>query len=335
MIAAYLIFGIFMIVLVSMLISRNRAAMSEQMIHTLLLVALVIYLGSFILIVFFIIFIYRALNQIVTAAASYAKGDYSVPLDIERSDEIGQLGIAMNFMAQKLNDLEEDQRKFISNVSHDFRSPLTSIKGYAQAIEDGTIPPELQNKYLDVIIFETERLSKLTENLLELNKYGAKGFFLEIRSFDINELIRQTVGIFEGSCREKRITLEVDLVPGVCMVKADPGRIDQVLHNLIDNAIKFSEPDSTVTISTVAKNEKIFVSVRDSGIGIPKSSQSRIWERFYKTDLSRGKDKKGTGLGLSIVWEIIHAHKENINVISTEGVGSEFIFTLTPSKETV
>ena len=105
-------------------------------------------------------------------------------------------------------------------------------------------------------------------------------------------------------------------------------KIQQVLYNLIDNAIKFSNPDSTITIETTEKNEKVFISVKDTGIGIPKDSLKKIWERFYKTDLSRGKDKRGTGLGLAIVKEIISAHNENINVISTEGVGTEFIFTL-------
>jgi signal transduction histidine kinase len=112
-------------------------------------------------------------------------------------------------------------------------------------------------------------------------------------------------------------------------VTADSSKIDQVLHNLIDNAVKFSNYDSTITIETTARNGKVFVSVKDTGIGIPKDSLNKIWDRFYKTDLSRGKDKKGTGLGLSIVKEIIHAHHENINVISTEGIGTEFIFTLT------
>ena len=106
------------------------------------------------------------------------------------------------------------------------------------------------------------------------------------------------------------------------------GKIQQVLYNLIDNAIKFSHPDSKITIETTSKYEKVFVSVRDTGIGIPKDSLKKIWERFYKTDLSRGKDKKGTGLGLSIVKEIIQLHGENINVVSTEGVGTEFIFSL-------
>ena len=138
---------------------------------------------------------------------------------------------------------------------------------------------------------------------------------------------------FEGICNEKHISIELILSGQKLYVTADMAKIQQVIYNLADNAIKFSHPDSSITIETTEKNEKVFVSVKDSGIGIPRDSLKKIWERFYKTDLSRGKDKYGTGLGLSIVKEIIQAHGENINVISTEGVGTEFIFTLPLAKE--
>ena len=134
--------------------------------------------------------------------------------------------------------------------------------------------------------------------------------------------------MFEGRCKEKCLSFDLILTGDELYVKADSAKIDQVMHNLIDNAFKFSNADSVITIETTLRNGKVFVSVKDRGIGIPKDSIGRIWERFYKTDASRGKDKKGTGLGLAIVKEIIHAHHENINVISTEGVGTEFIFTL-------
>ena len=231
-------------------------------------------------------------------------------------------------MAAELSTLEEDQRKFIANVSHDFRSPLTSIKGYIEAIMDGTIPHEMQDKYLNIILFETERLNKLTQSMLELNKYGKKGTMLDISSFDINNTIKLVAQSFEGICQEKKISFELILTGETSFVLADMSKIQQVLYNLIDNAIKFSHTGSTITIETTEKNDKVFISVKDTGIGIPKDSIKKIWERFYKTDLSRGKDKKGTGLGLAIVKEIVSAHNENINVISTEGVGTEFIFTL-------
>jgi len=186
----------------------------------------------------------------------------------------------------------------------------------------------MQDKYLNIILFETERLNKLTKSLLELNKFGSHGTMLDITDFDINHTIRMTVQTFEGRCMEKRITFNLILTGEKLFVSADMSKIEQVLYNLIDNAIKFSHTDSAITIETTEKNDKIFVSVKDTGIGIPGDSIKKIWERFYKLDASRGKDRKGTGLGLSIVKEIITAHNQNINVISTEGVGTEFIFTL-------
>ena len=173
---------------------------------------------------------------------------------------------------------------------------------------DGTIPVEMQDKYFKIILFETERLTDLTQDLLTLNQFDTKNMLLDKTSFDIHEVIKNTAATFEGTCTGKRI--------------------QQVLYNLLDNAIKFSPNDSEIIIETTEHNEKVFVSVKDHGIGIPKKSLNKIWERFYKTDLSRGKDKKGTGLGLSIVKEIIQAHKQNINVVSTEGVGTEFTFSL-------
>ena len=283
---------------------------------------------ALIILLTFIFAVYRPLQVIIRAARNYADGNFDTALEMERQDEIGTLADTLHFMALELNALENDQHKFVSNVSHDFRSPLTSIKGYAQAMADGTIPAELQGKYLDVIIFESERLEKLTQSLLELNKYGTKGTYLDLSVFDLNALIKRTLLMFEGRCKEKMVSFHLILTGEELYVKADSAKIDQVMHNLVDNAFKFSHSNSEITIETTLRNEKVFVSVKDQGIGIPKESIGRIWERFYKTDVSRGKDKKGTGLGLAIVKEIVHAHHENINVISTEGVGTEFIFTL-------
>lgn len=285
-------------------------------------------LVGFLLFLLFIHEIYWPIYIMNKAAKSYADGDFSKQIPIHRNDELGYLSASFNYMANELNTLETDQRKFISNVSHDFRSPLTSIKGYVEAMLDGTIPPEMQEKYLNIIVFETERLSKLTQGLLELNKYGSHGSMLDVSNFDINQMIKSTCLTFEGICKEKRISFHLILTGENLSVKADESKIQRVVYNLIDNAIKFSHHDSEITIETTEKNGKVFISVKDTGIGIPKESLSKIWERFYKTDLSRGRDKKGSGLGLAIVKEIIQAHDENIDVISTEGVGTEFIFTL-------
>lgn len=287
------------------------------------------------LLLFYLTFVYLPVRKITGVAKSYAKGDFEPVVEVHSNDELGLIANTMNFMANELNTLEEDQRKFISNVSHDFRSPLTSIKGYVEAMQDGTIPPELQGKYFDIILFETRRLTKLTQGILDLNRYGHRGIRLDLADFDINQMIRNTILTFEGTCEKKGLTFDLVLTGQELFVTADMTKIQQVLYNLIDNATKFSHNNSTIKIETSIKNEKVLISVKDSGIGIPADSVNKIWDRFYKTDLSRGKDKKGTGLGLSIVKEIIQAHDQHINVISTEGVGTEFIFTLPLSKKEV
>ena len=272
--------------------------------------------------------IYYPMKKITTAASEYAIGNLSYQIDLDTDDEFGRLADAMNLMARELNEMETYERKFIANISHDFRSPLTSIKGYVEAMMDGTIPVEFQEKYFKIVLFETDRLKKLTEELLTLNSFGSKRGMLEITTFDINAVIKSTAAAFEGRCRDRKISIDLLFEEWHQPVKADMGKIQQVLYNLIDNAVKFSNDNSTIEVETTVRHEKVFVSVKDHGAGIPKESQKKIWERFYKTDSSRGKDKRGTGLGLAITKEIIQAHNEHINVVSTEGVGTQFSFSL-------
>ena len=292
------------------------------------IVFLVIYLLSFSILLGVHYFVYRPLRKITEAVKQYASGNLEHEIHINTEDEIGYLSASLNYMSSQIRDMNDYQKKFIANVSHDFRSPLTSIKGYVNAMADGTIPTELYDKYLKIILFETERLTDLTQDLLTLNEFDTKELLLDKSGFDIHEIIRNTAASFEGTCTSKKISIELLFASKVLPVYADKRKIQQVLYNLLDNAIKFSNPDSIVSIETTERSGKVFISVKDFGIGIPKKSLNQIWERFYKTDLSRGKDKKGTGLGLAIVKEIMKAHGENINVVSTEGVGTEFIFSL-------
>jgi len=292
----------------------------------------VIWILSLTFLVIFTLFVFMPLKKITKAANAYASGDFKHKFSVPGHDEIGTLAATLQYMAHELDKSKDYQKKFIANISHDFRSPLTSIKGYLEAILDGTIPPEMQEKYLNIVIHETERLSKLTNSLLTINSYDNNGNYLEISNFDINTAIKEALNTFEGTCSKRKISFELTFSNHVQMVKGDIGKINQVLYNLIDNAVKFSSNNSFIHISVTEQGGKVMVSIKDSGIGIPKDSLSKIWDRFYKTDLSRGKDKKGTGLGLSITKEIIQAHNENINVISTEGVGTEFIFTLAKGK---
>lgn len=294
---------------------------------------IILLLLSLIILIFFTEMVYIPLRKITYATEQYAEGNMHYEFQVESDDEIGYLAACLNYMASQIAGAEDDQKKFVANVSHDFRSPLTSIRGYLEAMLDGTIPPEMHEKYLTIVLNETERLTKLTNSLLTLNNLNTKGMLLEITDFNINQVIRNTAASFEGTCKSKTIAIELVLTGAEMYVNADMSKIQQVLYNLIDNAIKFSHHDSVIRVETSLKKKKLFVSVKDTGIGIPKDDLKLIWDRFYKSDLSRGKDKKGTGLGLSIVKEIINAHHENINVISTEGVGTEFIFSLKPSDE--
>ena len=301
---------------------------ADSMLNISYMLLVILIVLSMIILLFFTEYVYRPLRRIIAAAEQYALGNMRYPISIEREDELGYLSASLGYMAETIARAEDDQKKFIANVSHDFRSPLTSMRGFLEAMLDGTIPPERYEHYLHVVLGETDRLTKLTNGLLTLNNLNTGGILLQRTDFDINAVIRSVAASFEQTCRDRKIGIQLVLTGRILYVNADLEKIQQVLYNLVDNAIKFSRPDSEITIDTTEKGDTVFVSVRDNGIGIPKEDQSLIWDRFYKTDLSRGKDKKGTGLGLSIVREIIRAHNENINLVSTEGVGSTFTFTL-------
>lgn len=304
----------------------------EEVLGPVFVIFIILFLASLSVLVLFSFTVYRPLKKITKGAQEYAVGNLKYNIPVTSDDEMGYLATTLNYMSDEMNKMGESQHKFVANVSHDFRSPLTSIKGFIEAILDGTIPPEFQEKYLKIVVGETERLEKLTQSLLTLDKLDTKGRPIHKSNFDINKTIKNTAASFEGICRTKKITIELHLQSDNLYVTADLEQIQQVLYNLIDNAIKFSHNNSIIKVETSERHGTVFVSVKDTGIGIPKESLKKIWDRFYKLDSSRGKDRKGTGLGLSIVKEIITAHNQNINVISTEGVGTEFIFTLEKSK---
>lgn len=312
---------------------KDIEASCNSMLNISYITLVILLLLSLIILIFFTEMVYIPLRKITHATEQYAAGNMHYEFQVESDDEIGYLSACLNYMASQIAGAEDDQKKFVANVSHDFRSPLTSIRGYLEAMLDGTIPPEMYRKYLEIVLNETERLTKLTNSLLTLNNLNTKGMLLDRTDFNINQVIRATAASFEGTCLKKTIAIELILTGDEMYVHADVEKIQQVLYNLLDNAIKFSHHDSVIKVETSLKKNKLFISVKDTGIGIPKEDLKQIWDRFYKSDLSRGRDKKGTGLGLSIVKEIINCHGENINVISTEGVGSEFIFSLPLSAE--
>lgn len=304
----------------------------STLVQTMQIFFFVIFAMTYLMIFMYKWYIYRPLQSIIKGASEYANGNLTYNIPVKSDDELGYLANTLNYMSDEMNMTGEFQRKFVANISHDFRSPLTTIKGYVEAILDGTVPPEFQEKYLRIIAAETERLEKLTQSLLTLNEMDIKQRMMEFKPFDINETIKRTAEFFEGACNSRKIRLELILSGKELAVNADEEKIQQVLYNLLDNAIKFSPDGSVITMETTKKNGKVFVSIKDRGEGIPKESISKIWDRFYKSDVSRGRDRTGTGLGLSIVKEIINAHQQHIDVISTPGVGTEFIFTLEKAK---
>ncbi len=272
----------------------------------------------------------KRLSQV---ANEYSKGNLDERTDIHSSDEIGQLAESMEYMADELAKLEDYRRDFVSNISHDFRSPLTSIKGYIEAMKDGTIPPEKQERYLDIVLNETQRLTKLTQGLLELNKLESYGPYLKLSEFDIIDVIKSTLNTFEIKGIERQVAIYLNNHAENTVVTADKTKIQQVIYNLIDNALKFTPDGKRIFVTVTETEDKLHVSVRDEGMGMDEEMQKKIFIRFYKGDPSRGKDKTGTGLGLAITKEIIKAHNEVITVTSKVGEGTEFVFTLSKAKK--
>ncbi len=277
--------------------------------------------------------IIRPIKHLSNVARDYSEGNFDVETGIKSKNEIGQLADSMEYMAGELSKLEQYRHDFVSNISHDFRSPLTSIKGYVQAILDGTIPPEKQERYLNIVLDETQRLTKLTQGLLDLNHLEIYGPYLKMSDFDFIEVVKSTLNTFEIKCIDKGLAIYLNNHAENTIVTADQTKIQQVIYNLIDNAIKFTPSGKRIHVSIYETNDKLYVAVQDEGIGMSEDTQRRIWTRFYKGDSSRGKDKQGTGLGLAITKEVIKAHNETIEVSSVEGQGSKFVFTLTKAKQ--
>lgn len=306
---------------------ENIFSSQQEILNIVYITGLIIFLLSLIILLVFYIIVYLPLRRITVGAMKYAEGDYSYHIRTKSQDEMGYLAETLNFMSEEIAKSDDYQRQFVANISHDFRSPLTSIKGYLEAILDGTIPREMEDKYLKRLITETERLTKLTRSMLTLSSSEQSGMLIRT-NFDINRMIKEVCASFEMSCKKSNKSFELIFAAKKEMVYGDYSKIQQVLYNLTDNAIKFSNAGSSIEIRTGQRGSKVFVSIKDSGIGISKRDLQKIWDRFYKTDQSRGKDKQGTGLGLAIVKSIINAHGENIDCVSTEGVGTEFIFSL-------
>ena len=266
------------------------------------------------------------MNHIVQC---YSKGDFSQRIPVQGKDEASQLGRSFNEMADQLKNLEVTRQSFVANVSHELRSPLTSMKGFLEAMMDGTIPPEEHDHYIDIVLSETRRMTAMVNDLLDLARIESGIITINYEVFDINELIRRTLITFEARISEKRMELDVRFANEQSFVYADSNQISQVLRNLIDNAIKYSPEGRTLLVSTYALRKEVYVTIRDTGVGIPAEDVPHIFDRFYKVEKAHTPSPQvGSGLGLAIVKKIIEAHGQSITVKSARGKGTQFTFTL-------
>ncbi len=267
-------------------------------------------------------------NQMKKAAEAITKGDFSQEIHITSHDEVGELARSFNEMAKELQAVDTLQSDFIANISHDFRSPLTSIKGYVEAMLDGTIPEDQFTKYLSIVLQEANRLTKMTNNVLDLTKMENGQIELHLVNFDINEMIVKLALSLEQRIEEKNIQMQFQFLQEKLFVNADLDLIQRVVYNLLDNALKFTEEGDSITVETSIVARKAYIVISDTGSGIAEEALSHVFERFHKGDKSRGKNKLGAGLGLAIVKQIILNHHEDITVRSKEGEGTRFAFTL-------
>ncbi|WP_101909097.1 HAMP domain-containing sensor histidine kinase [Marasmitruncus massiliensis] len=269
----------------------------------------------------------RPLRKMVAATQSFSKGDFTVRVPVESYDELGQLAISFNNMASSLATTETTRRSFTANVSHELRTPMTTIGGFIDGILDGTIPDDKRDYYLNIVSQEIKRLSRLVRSMLNIARIEAGELEIKPDLFDVNDTVIRTVFTFEQPLEAKNIEVR-GLDHGKVMVEADPDLIHQVIYNLIENAVKFASEGGYIEVEYTEDDVATSVSIKNSGDGIPKDEIPHVFDRFYKTDKSRSRDKGGAGLGLHIVRSIINLHGGDIIVRSVEGEYCEFVFTI-------
>ncbi|WP_152394853.1 HAMP domain-containing sensor histidine kinase [Paenibacillus guangzhouensis] len=277
-------------------------------------------------------FLVKPLQAMTEATKRLAKGDFEVELKINRGDELGTLSRSINDMAREIKQMERMRQDFVSNVSHEIQSPLTSISGFAKALKDGnlTIAEDDRAQYLDIIVTESDRLSRLSDNLLKLTSLESDHHPFEMESFNLDEQIRRVIIACEPQWSAKNIRVDIESPSGAGVsITADRDQLNQVWMNVLGNAIKFTPRAGQVLIGISRPDRhKIEVAIRDSGIGIAPEDLTSIFERFYKVDKSRAEDRNGNGLGLAISHKIVALHGGSIEVSSTVGLGTTFTVTL-------
>ncbi len=276
--------------------------------------------------------IIKPLKKMRIAAKKISGGDFDVRIPITSNDEVGELAQSFNSMTESLSEVEEMRTSFLSDVSHELRTPMTVINGFVEGILDGTIPSEEQEKYLVIVNEESKRLSRLVKELLEATRLEQDVKKLNKSNFDMNRLVTESVISYENQLTEKNIALDLKLETKECFVFADKDAIKRVLLNLIDNAIKFTPENGSITVSTIVEGNNVKTSVENTGAGISKGELRHIWVKFYKSDKSRSIDKKGVGLGLHIVKTIITQHQGEVFAESEEGKFARFTFIIDAGK---
>ncbi|MBR4870239.1 MAG: HAMP domain-containing histidine kinase, partial [Oscillospiraceae bacterium] len=270
----------------------------------------------------------RPIHQMTQATRRYAEGNFDIRMyDDGKSVEIGELVASFNAMADSLQRTEMQRREFIANVSHELKTPMTTIAGYTDGILDGTIPPENERQYLEIIADESRRLSRLVRRMLDVSRLQSMEQLREKESFDICESMRRVLISLEKKITDRGLDVEADIPEEALLVLGDNELITQVVYNLLENAAKFAYAGSTLYLGVVPQGKKAMVTVRNEGNTIAPEEIPRLFERFHKTSKSRNEDKDGVGLGLYIVKTILEQHKETITVTSEDGVTS-FIFTM-------
>ncbi len=275
------------------------------------------------------------LREISRAAKQLTVGDFHVRVKVQGRDEVAELATAFNQMAGSLENLDQMRNSFVANVSHDLRTPMTTIAGFIDGILDGVIPPEEHGHYLRVVSDEVRRLSRLVTALLDVSRLQAGDRKFDMKPFDICEMGRQILISFEQKIDDKRLDVAFECADERMFVLADRDAIHQILYNICDNAVKFAYEGGRLRMSFAYadgdgfRNRKVAVTVYNEGMGIPDEDKPFVFERFYKSDKSRSLDKTGVGLGMFIAKTIIDAHRETISVSGDYGHDCAFTFTLT------
>lgn len=270
----------------------------------------------------------KPIREMAEATRRYAGGDFDVRMkDYGRGDEVGELAASFNAMAESLQQTERQRREFIANISHELKTPMTTIAGYTDGLLDGTIPPEKERQYLEIIAGESRRLSRLVRRMLDVSQLQAMDPLRGGGHFDLCESMRRVLISMEKKINDRELDVEADIPEGPILVLGDNDLITQVIYNLLENAAKFAYRGSTLYLGLALRDGRARVTVRNCGDTIPAEELPLLFERFHKSDKSRSEDKDGVGLGLYIVKTILEQHKEKINVTSENGV-TIFSFSL-------